>query len=264
MPTERLRPPALVAEGLTFGYPQRAGQPSRPLFEDLDLTLEPGGFTVVLGPNGAGKSTLIKLLAGLLAPERGVVRLGDRRLAELGGKERGRTLAYLDQDEPPHLPFSVLEVCLMGRFPHQAWWPFDSTRDLEACEHALDQAGALSLRDRPLAELSGGERQRVFLARALAQEPSLLLFDEPAANLDLAAQVELYRTLGRLNRELGMTVLCVSHEVNVATHAANQVVLLRRGGLRVGPRDEVLTAEALTELYGTEIHAGADGFLPVP
>jgi len=246
--------PELEARGLEYRY-AGGGFHLRP----LDARFAPGGFAVVLGSNGSGKSTLVRLLGGLLPPRAGEVRLGGRALERVARLERSRTVAFLAQDEPRRVPFTAFETVMMGRYPFQGRWPFDSARDLEVARAAMQRADVTHLRERLVPELSGGERQRVYLARALAQEPRILLLDEPAASLDLAHQVELYEFLRELNREEGITVVAVSHEINLATRYCDQVLLLKAGELHAsGSPAELLTAEQLSRTFDVDVRELSD------
>lgn len=251
-----LAAPALEAASVSYRY---GGEGAFSL-DDVQLTFPAGSFSVVLGPNGSGKSTLVRLLGGLLVPQRGgVVRLEGRPLSSIPQKERGRAVAFLAQDEPRRVPFSVFDVVMMGRYPYQGAWPFDSTADLDVARAAMQRTDVLQFSDRLIAELSGGERQRVYLARALAQQPRILLLDEPAASLDLAHQVELYDFLRELNRDEGLTVIAVSHELNLATRYCDNVVLLRPGRVaHAGSPDDLLTEAVLGEIYEIPVRRFVD------
>jgi iron complex transport system ATP-binding protein len=255
-------PPHVVAEGLAFAY--FSGERA---VDGIDLELTPGSFTVVLGPNGSGKSTLLRLMGGLLPPLSGTVRLGSLPLSTLPSKARAKALAFLAQDEPVRVASTVFDTVMMGRYGYQGLWPFDSSEDLAAAAAAMEEVGVTELADRYVAELSGGERQRVYLARALAQTPRILLLDEPASHLDVRHQLELYRFLGRWNRERGLTVLAVSHELDLSTRHADRVVLMSMGRIAAhGTPADVLTEETLSRVFGTRIRvASVDGravFIP--
>lgn len=246
--------PPVIAESVTHRH-AHGGFALGP----IDLRLDPGSFTVILGPNGSGKSTLVRLIGGVLLPESGRVMFGDRDARRLAARERGRIVAFVTQDEPRRAPFTVFEVVMMGRFPHQDRLPFDRAADVDCARAAMRRMGVAELESRLLGEISSGERQRVYLARALAQQPKILMLDEPAANLDVCHQVELYETLERLNKEDGLTVVSVSHELNVATSAATQVVLLKNGTIqRTGSPRECLTDAELTRLFDVRVASVVD------
>ena len=220
----------------------------------LSLDVPAAGFTAIVGPNGSGKSTLIALLAGVLRPDRGRVLVGDAEPSRLATRERARRIAYLPQSEPEDVPFTARELVLMGRFAYQGLLPFDRQADRDVADACLAEVGATDLADRRLAEMSGGERQRVHLARALAQEPEVLLLDEPASSLDLRHQAETYRLLSRLNREQGRGVVLVSHDLNLPGAFAENVVVIAEGRVAaVGTPQEILRAAVLEPVYRTRI-----------
>ena len=236
-------------EGVCFAWRKGA-----PVLVDLDLCLEAGSFTAIIGPNGSGKSTLMQVLAGLIRPDLGSVRAGGLDLGQTNARERARSIAYLPQSENEDVPFNALELVLMGRFPYQGLLPFDRLEDLQTARLCLDQVGAGDLAGRLMREMSGGERQRVHLARALAQDPSILLLDEPASSLDLRYQVEVYRLLKCLNRDQGRTIVVVSHDLNLPADHADRVAVLHGGRISsIGPPREILRAEILEPVYGTRI-----------
>ena len=214
--------PAVELRGVTFAYGRR------PVVRDIDLTVAPRTFTALIGPNGGGKSTLLKLALGLLAPDRGEVRLlGDRP-----ERTRRRT-GYLPQTARQDLdfPITVRDAVGHGRLGGgHSWGPW-RRQDREAVLAALAETGCSDLVDRPLARLSGGQRQRVLIARALVTAPELLILDEPAAGLDPASQTDLYDLLSRLARRL--TVLVVSHHMTLVSHHVQQVVCVHDGHLHV-------------------------------
>ena len=256
----------LRASGLVFSW--RRGAP--PAVDGVDLAIGPGELVAVVGPNGAGKSTLLGLLSGWLRPSAGTVELQGRPLSRWPARERARRLALLPQDAAPLYDLTVLEVVATGRHPHRGpWAPLDlhDRRIVAAVMAATDTA---PLRDRSFATLSGGERQRVLLASVLAQEPAVLLLDEPTASLDLHHGVEVFRHLARAARE-GTGVLAVTHDLNLAALFADRVVLMDRGRtVRAGPPSRVLTADTLRAVYGPDLavvaHPTADrpAVLPAP
>jgi len=238
----------LRVTGAAFAYRDGHG------VDDIGLSVRPGEIVGLLGPNGAGKSTLVRVLAGVLTPYRGSIRIAGDELASLSRREVARRLAVVPQEAPADLPYTALETVLLGRHPHLSGLGFESTRDIEVARRALARLGAEALADRPLSELSSGERQRITVARALAQETPILLLDEPTSFLDLRFQVELFDLLRRLADE-GRAVLAVLHDLNLAAEYCDHVVLMRRGSIAAaGPTAETLTYSALTEVYGTEIY----------
>ena len=219
----------------------------------ITLALQAGEVLGVIGPNAAGKSTLARLCCGLLAPASGQVLLRGDPLQALSRKERARRVAFLPQGQPADLPFTAREVALMGRAPHLGLWALEGEQDLRRADAALAEADALDLADRPVAQLSGGERQRVYLARAFAQDASLLVLDEPTAALDLAHQVLLVNALRKRARQGGASLL-VLHDLALAGAACDRLLLLDRGAPTAeGTPDDVLRPEILGRTYRTEV-----------
>jgi iron complex transport system ATP-binding protein len=208
----------------------------------------------VVGPNGSGKSTLVKAISAALPLAGGQILLGRRPVNTISARERARQIAVLAQETAVEFDFSVAEVVLMGRLPHLPRFGGESPGDREAVLRALTLTGTLPFADRAVTELSGGERQRVMMARALAQEPSLFLLDEPTAHLDIAFQVELLDLVRRLNQEQGLTVVAVLHDLNLAAQYADRVLMLKEGALFAdGPPRSVITERNVAAVYGSRV-----------
>ena len=235
--------PLLSCRDLSCGYP------SRKVLEDIDLELHPGSSTVLLGPNGSGKSTLLKTLTKTLAPLSGRVEIQGESIEDLSFTQLAQRIAYVPQEELPPFRFTVRQVVLMGRLPLSAGF-FDSPADLESTEKAMEEADCLSLSDRPVTEISGGERQRVLIARALAQDSSLLLLDEPTSHLDIGHQVAIIRLAQKL-RSQGKGLLTAMHDLNLAADLGEIAVLLNEGKVAIqAPVEEVLASSLLDQTYG--------------
>ncbi len=244
---------ALAFEGVHFGYP------GRPLFAGLDLAIHPGERVAVLGPNGSGKTTLVRLACGFLRPERGEVRLEGTPVGRLPGRARARLIGTVPQESSLAFDFRVREVVALGRTPYLGWFGLERAADREAIQQAMEAAGVAELAERRFFSLSGGERQRVVLARVLAQQPRVLLLDEPTAHLDLAYRLRLYELVVRLNQERGLTVVVVTHDLDLAARHCERVALLRDGKLYAdGPTAEVLTPRNVGEVYGVEARIATD------
>jgi iron complex transport system ATP-binding protein len=221
-----------------------------------------GEIVAVLGANASGKSTLLRLLAGTLNALTGRVLLEGVDISRLDARTRAQRIAVVQQETPLLFPLRVWEYVLQGRHPYGRTLRFESELDLLIARHALDQVNAAPLADRWMDRISGGEKQRVVLARALAQQPLLLLLDEPTLHLDIGAQVELLQRLRRLAEENHQTVVIVTHELNLAAEFADQVLLLDRGKcLGVGPPAEIYRKDLLEQMYSTslDIEAAATG-----
>lgn len=240
--------PVLEARGLRVGYD------GREVIREADLALLRGEFAGLIGPNGAGKTTLLKALAGRMRPEVGEVLLEGRPMAQRPRREVARMLAVVPQLSTPPFEFTVREIVAMGRTPHLSRLQGERAEDREAIERALALTDTGVLADRPVTELSGGEFQRVVIARALAQEAPVMLLDEPAAHLDLGHQAAIFDLLVRLNREEGRSILCVSHDLNLAAQYCDRLIVLAGGAtVAEGPPEDVLTEERIADLYGARV-----------
>ncbi|MCL6581278.1 MAG: ABC transporter ATP-binding protein [Firmicutes bacterium] len=230
----------------------------RVVLAGVDLRVRPGEFAGLIGPNASGKSTLIKAVSRVLRPASGRVLLDGRDVwREMTLAEVARSVAVVPQDFPLDFPFTVEETVLMGRLPYVHRLRGEQPADLARAREAMVATGTLRLADRTLAELAGGERQRVVLAKALAQEPRLLLLDEPTSHLDLGHQVEILDLVLRLNREAGLTVLAVLHDLNLAAMYCRRLFLLGGGGLLAeGSPEEVLTPDLLRAAFGGRVLVG--------
>ena len=238
--------PALEASRVTCRHGARV------VVRDACLIAEAGSLTALLGPNGAGKSTLLRALGGL-GDVSGEVLLDGEPIARLSRREIARRVALVAQDPPADVPFTVRELVLMGRAPHLGRLAMESAHDCQIAEEAMREARVLELAERPIDQLSGGERRRVFLARALAQQPRVLLLDEPTAFLDLGHQALVMERAHALARQ-GLCVIAVLHDPNLAAAWADQVVLMKEGAVVAsGPASEVLEAGRLEELYRTSL-----------
>jgi iron complex transport system ATP-binding protein len=261
------------AVDLRFAYPPTAGSRSRDGLHAVDgvsLGIERGSIVGVLGPNGSGKTTLIRLLSGALTPASGTVRLDGRPLSSFPRHFLARRLAVVPQETHLAFDYSVLEIVLMGRYPHLRAFEIEGPDDIRSAIAALAATRAEAFASRPFPTLSGGEKQRVIIASALAQlddrqareaphasrgadQGALLFLDEPTTSLDLRYQLELSRLLARLNADLGLTMLLSTHDLRFAASIATRIVLLAKGRvLAEGSPDEVLTPHLVGELYGVE------------
>ena len=221
--------PLVEFHGVEFAYPTAAGSERQPFaIRDLTFAVEAGEIFGVIGPNASGKTTLIRLLSRVLAPIRGEIRLRGRPLGALARAAVAMEIAVVPQDVPKGFPYTVEELVLMGRFPHAPRRLFESAEDVDHARQALAATEVLDLRHERLDRLSGGERQRVMLARALAQRPRLLVLDEPTAHLDLRYQAECVGLLRQLNRETGLGIVLVSHDLNMAAEVCDRLLLLDR------------------------------------
>jgi iron complex transport system ATP-binding protein len=239
----------LTADRVSFAY--RAGAPL--VVDDVSLAIAAGQLVGILGPNGSGKTTLLKMLSGTLTPTSGTIEFDHRPLAGWKRRELARRIALVPQETHAPFDFTVLDIVLMGRFPHLGTFALEGPADLAIAREALASTGTSAFEGRPFATLSGGEKQRVVIASALAQSPELLLLDEPTASLDLGHQLDVQLLLTGLNRERGVTMVLSTHDLNLAAAVCQHLVLLRAGRVIAhGPTDAVLTPETVRALYGVD------------
>ena len=223
------------------------------VLEDLDLPVREGEFLGLVGPNGSGKTTLLKNIGGVLKPDGGSVYLDGKELSRIPIKEVATKVAALQQETTVGFDFTVREVVEMGRFPHLDRFERHGDGDMRAVEKAIEVTDLRDFTDRCVNQLSGGEKQRVFLALALAQEPDLLLLDEPTASLDINYQIKIMETVKSLQSE-GLTVVAAIHDLNLAAQYADRVALLCDGNVKVlGDPCDVLTRENIAEVFGVEV-----------
>jgi iron complex transport system ATP-binding protein len=252
----------LSVEQVSYAYSANPSQ--APLFtlEATSFQARSGEIVAMLGPNASGKSTLLKLIAGALEPLSGRVLLNGFVTHSLTPRIRAQRIAMVQQESRLLFPSRAWEFVLQGRHPYGRTLRFETSDDVGIARNALAQVGAEHLSDRWMDQISGGEKQRVILARALAQQPLLLLLDEPTLHLDVGAQVDLLKTLRRLAAENRYTVIVVTHELNLAAEYADQVLLLQRGKcLRVGPPAAVYQRELLEQVFQTplSVELGSSG-----
>ncbi len=249
----------ITVEDCSCGYGKEV------VLKDISFEVRRGQFLGLIGPNGSGKTTLIRAMSGLLSPQKGVICLDGKTIADMPRRQLATKVAVVTQSPEGAAPFSVEEFVLLGRVPHWSRFQLLETRkDVGIAERAMSLARVDHLSGRRLEELSGGERQLVHLARALAQEPDLLLLDEPTAHLDIGHQVQIMRLLEELNRE-GLTIVAVLHDLNLASLYCETVVLLSKGRLHsAGHPKEVLSEGIINEVYETSIIVREDPFTSLP
>jgi iron complex transport system ATP-binding protein len=216
----------------------------------VDLDVFPGEMLGMLGPNGSGKTTLLKILDGMLLPHEGEVLVRGKSMAHLKRGEIAKVVALVAQENFFRFAFSVLEVVLMGRFPHLGRLQFEGDKDLKIAADALKATHALDLSERSIHELSGGEKQRVLLARALAQEPSAILLDEPTSFLDLKYKKEIFDLIAGLTKEKGLGVVIVSHDIDLVSQYCHRIAMLKQGAVHMtGIPDQVIDAASIETVY---------------
>lgn len=240
----------LQVENLAFGYTEQA------LLYDVQMNVRSGEMVGLLGPNGSGKTTLLRLLSGVLRPQRGHILLDGRELAVWGRRGIARRVAVVPQELQIPFAFSVEQMVALGRTPFINLFGSRTRRDHEIVRDAMQAAEVSSLAERVFNELSGGERQRVTLAMALAQQPRLLLLDEPTSHLDIKYQIETLELVRRLNRETGVTVIAAMHDLNLAARYFPRLLLFQRGIVADGGPAEVLEPRLLQRVYGVAVQVG--------
>ena len=218
------------------------------------LELAESDFVGIIGPNGCGKTTLLRTMSRVLVPSKGSVELDGRNIYSMHSREFARSVAVVPQDTWVTFDFTVLEVALMGRSPRLGRFAVEGNADVEIAMNALERTGTAELRNRQIGALSGGERQRVMLARALVQEPEILLLDEPTSHLDISFAFEIMDLVKSLNRECGLTVLAVLHDLNLASHYCDRLILMGGGNIQAaGTPQEVITSDNIHRVYGAEV-----------
>ena len=231
-----------------------AGYGDIEVLRDVSLELRNSEFASIIGPNGSGKTTLLRAMSRIPMTRTGDILLDGRDIYSISAREFATRVAVVPQDTLVAFDFSVLEIVLMGRSPRLGRFAIESNRDTEIALDALKRTGTEHLKDRQINALSGGERQRVLVARALAQEPDVLLLDEPTSHLDISFQFEIMDLVKSLNRERGMTVLAVLHDLNLASQYCDRLVMIGQGRVQAdGTPDEVITADNIRRVYGAEV-----------
>lgn len=251
---------ALQVDNLFFRYRTTSEQARTWALEQVSFQVAAGEILGIVGPNGSGKSSLLKVLARLVSSHSGTILLGGQSIQQFSQHDIAQIVAVVPQEYVQVFPFTVAETVLMGRFPHRTprFWSIgfgdDTEKDLVCAHQAMIETDVLLLANRLVSDLSGGERQRVVIARALAQEPKILLLDEPTAFLDINHQIEICSLISRLRAERRLTVVLVSHDLNVASQYCDRVLMLKEGRLyRIGSPAETIRPDVLRMVYGCEV-----------
>lgn len=235
---------SIEAKNLIFDYDERI------ILDHVNFKINKGSIITMIGPNGSGKSTLLKNLASTLIPKGGAIFLENRELKTYSFKELAREIAVVPQNTNIEYDFTVHEIVLMGRNPYIRRFQQETSKDLAIVKDAMERTNTWHLKDRNINELSGGESQRVIIARALAQEPQILLLDEPTAALDMHHQIEILDLLKVLNEEKGVTIIMALHDINLAARYSKEILLLHKGmKIIMGHPEEVITKDNLQSIY---------------
>jgi iron complex transport system ATP-binding protein len=240
-----MKKPVIEIRDLSFSYEKD------PILQGLSFGVDPNDFFIIIGPNGSGKSTLLKTISGIIPPGSGRVLIKGVPLDRYPRKTLARMIALVPQITSVDFPFTVLEVVLMGRAPHTGLLGLEQGRDIEIAMQSLEFTGISHLAHRKISQLSGGEQQRVFIARAICQDPEIILLDEPTASLDLAHQIRVMDLMEELKTEKGVTIVMVSHDVNLAAMYGNRLLLIKDGKIvKSGIPGDVINFSTLEETYG--------------
>lgn len=240
--------PAIKIKGLSFSYGETE------VISSLSLEVPRGSHIGILGPNGSGKTTLVKLMTKLLKPTAGSIEFMGESLDKWSGVRLARKVAVVPQSTTVSFPFTALEITLMGRSPHLGGLELESEKDLEIAKEAMKKTGTWELKNRSMHELSGGEAQRVILARALAQQPEILLMDEPTTHLDIKRQISIMELISELNCSEKLTVVTISHDLNLIARYVDYVFLMNKGKIVAqGDPSTALTKESIREVYEAEV-----------
>lgn len=239
---------AVLVENLTFKYD------SDEVLRNIDIDIPKGSFVSILGPNGSGKTTLLKNICNILRPDNGKIIINDKNVANIKYKELAKIIAVVHQSSDIQFDFSVFDVVLMGRFPYIGRFKSESKKDIDIAKEAMINTGIWELRDKGINEISGGEKQRVMIARALAQQPEILILDEPISNLDIKYQVGILELCKRLNRENKLTIIMTLHDINLAGRYSDYLILLDKGKIKTMDTPErVLTPENISNVYDIKV-----------
>jgi iron complex transport system ATP-binding protein len=223
------------------------------VLEDIQFAVESGKFLGILGPNGSGKTTLLRSISRVLKPKKGTILIGDKDIYKLKSLEVAKQMAVVPQDTPVTFDFTALEVVLMGRNPHMPRFKMESRKDLAIAKNSMEVTGTWQFANRPVTELSGGEKQRVIIARALTQEPQILLLDEPTTHLDICNQLEIMDLLKQLCQTKKLLIIAVFHDFNLAARYCDSLILLKDGKIvAVGESNKTLKSENVKKVFNVD------------
>ncbi|MGV8153773.1 MAG: ABC transporter ATP-binding protein [Alkaliphilus sp.] len=227
---------------------------NKTVLNGLNLDVERGSFLSILGPNGSGKTTLLKNMCNLLKPYEGVIYIDNSQLKGIKYKELAKAMAVVHQGSTPNFEFNIYDIVLMGRYPHQKRFSFDSKDDFDIVKQVMQDTDIWELREKSIFEISGGERQRVIIARALAQQPEILLLDEPITFLDIKHQISILNLCKKLNKEKKITIITTMHDINLASRYSDYILLLDSGKVEtLDVPEKVVTEKNIEAVYGIKV-----------
>jgi iron complex transport system ATP-binding protein len=239
--------PIISLENVTFSYNQK------PVLQDINWSVEPGQFMGIIGPNGSGKTTLLKLISGILTPQKGNIKLFNENIKTIPRKKMAKIVSVVPQESYIAYNYKVKEVVFMGRIPYINQWRGETIQDYQISKEAMEKTDSLIHAEKGIHQISGGERQRVYLARALAQSPKILILDEFASHLDLNYKYEIIKILQEALRKEVMGIISVFHDLNLASYCSDQLILLNQGSIeRKGTPQEVINEQTLKKVYRTK------------
>lgn len=239
---------AIKVENIHFKYGEDE------ILKEIDFDILQGSFLSILGPNGSGKTTLLKNMCNLLKPHEGKILLKDENIETINSKDMAKIMAVVHQGNEVGFDFSVHDVVLMGRYPYQKRFKTESQKDFDVVKCAMEETETWELREKSIYEISGGERQRVMIARALSQEPEILLLDEPISQLDIKHQINILNLCKRLNKEKNITIIMTLHDINLAGRYSDYILLLEQGKIKkLDVPKKVLTAQNIEDVYGIKV-----------
>lgn len=235
----------MLISDISFTYPHS----TKPVLKEITFHAESGKLTTILGPNGSGKTTLFKCITGLLSPQKGDILYEGKSIVHWGYERRAKIIAVVPQEHESPFPYTVFDVVLMGRAAHLGMFSLPSKRDIDKANKTLEMVGIDHLNGQPYTKISGGERQLVLIARALAQEPKILLLDEPINHLDIKNQLEIMALLKMITKELNLTTVIVLHDLSAAMRYADTFALLKEGTLYAYGGREVIIPDTIRAVY---------------
>lgn len=240
---------SICIDDLCFSYGEKD------VLNGISVSIKKGSLVGILGPNGCGKTTLLRCVSGYLKPKRGSIKVEGREVSAFGSRELSRMMALVPQHAVMEFDFTVRDIVLMGRNPHQKWFSQATEEDVLTAESAMRKTGVLELADRSVLTLSGGEWQRAIVARALCQQSSLMLLDEPVSNLDIKHQIDILRMVKDVVENNGITAVCVLHDINLAAQYCSDILMLKEGKTYLwGSPCEVISEQSIKSVYGIKTY----------